>query len=98
MLLRWNRIFKKLRFCQSYRNSPWKVGVVSLRLVFSINRLAAEDCLHYQVDLLAGDPNMALDRATARKEESMDIRGGMYQSIIDYSPTQGPEPPVGFRV
>ena len=38
------------------------------------------DCLHYQVDLVGGDANMALYRATGRKQESMDIRGGMYQS------------------
>ena len=42
------------------------------------------DCLHYQVDLLGGDANMALFRATGRKQESMDIRGGMYQSLLDY--------------
>ena len=42
------------------------------------------DCLHYQVDLVGGDANMALYRATGRKQESMDIRGGMYQGLWDY--------------
>ena len=32
-------------------------------------------CLHYQVDLLGGDANMAMYRATGRKQESVDIRG-----------------------
>ena len=42
------------------------------------------DCLFYQVDMLAGDVNMTLYRATGRKQVSMDIRGGMYQPILDY--------------
>ena len=42
------------------------------------------DCLHYQVDLIGGDPNMALSGAMGHKQESMDIRGGMYQSLLDY--------------
>ena len=42
------------------------------------------DSLHYQVDLIGGDPNMALYRAMGRKQESMDIRGGMYHSLLDY--------------
>ena len=42
------------------------------------------DCLHYQVDLIGGDANMALYRAMGSKQESMDIRGGMYQSLLDY--------------
>ena len=33
------------------------------------------DCLHYQVDLIGGDPNMALHRAMQRNQEGMDIRG-----------------------
>ena len=42
------------------------------------------DCLHYQVDLLGGDANMAMYRATGRNQESMDIRGSMYQTLLDY--------------
>ena len=42
------------------------------------------DCLHYQVDLLGGDANRAMYRATGRKQESVDIRGSMYQSLLDY--------------
>ena len=42
------------------------------------------DCLHYQDDLVGGDANMALYRSTGRKQESMVIRGGMYQSLWDY--------------
>ena len=42
------------------------------------------DCLHYQVDLIGGDANVALYRAMGSKQESMDIRGGMYQSLLDY--------------
>eukprot|EP00439_Symbiodinium_sp_Y106_P042730 s1019_g5.t1 len=42
------------------------------------------DCLHYQVDLLGGDANMAMYRATGRKQESVDIRGSMYQTLLDY--------------
>ena len=38
-------------------------------------------CLHYQVDLLGGDANMAMYRATGRKQESVDIRGSMYVPI-----------------
>ena len=39
------------------------------------------DCLRCQVDLVGGDPNY---RATQRKQESVDIRGGsMCQSLLD---------------
>ena len=34
------------------------------------------DCLHYQVDLIGGDANMALYRYSGSKQESTDIRGG----------------------
>ena len=47
------------------------------------------DCLHYQVDLVGGDATLALYRAAGRKQESMDIRGGMYQSLWDYSSKPG---------
>ncbi|CAE7461742.1 unnamed protein product, partial [Symbiodinium sp. KB8] len=33
------------------------------------------DCLHYQVDLIGGDANMALYRYSGSKQESTDIRG-----------------------
>ena len=42
------------------------------------------DCLYYQVDLIGGDPNMALYRYSGTKQGSMDIQGGMYQSILTY--------------
>ena len=42
------------------------------------------DCLYYQVDFIGGDPNMALYRYSGTKQGSMDIQGGMYQSIISY--------------
>ena len=42
------------------------------------------DCLHYQVDFIGGDPNMALYRYSGTKQGSMHIQGGMYQSIISY--------------
>ena len=42
------------------------------------------DCMYYQVDLIGGDANMALYRAGGRKQESMDIKGGMYMNILDY--------------
>ena len=37
------------------------------------------DCLFYQVDLIGGDPNMALCRYSGTRQGSMDIQGGMYQ-------------------
>ena len=42
------------------------------------------DCLYYQVDLIGGDPNMALYRYSGTKQGSMDIQGGMYQSVLTY--------------
>ena len=42
------------------------------------------DCLFYQTDILAGDANMALYRYGGSNQKSMDIQGGMYQSIIAY--------------
>ena len=42
------------------------------------------DCLFYQVDLIGGDPNMALCRYSGTRKGSMDIQGGMYQSILTY--------------
>ena len=34
-------------------------------------------------NLIGGDPNMALYRSMGRKQESMDIRGGMYRNLRD---------------
>ena len=61
-------------------------GVAGDKVALAHEALGAmyADCLHYQVDLVGGDANMALYRATGRKQESMDIRGGMYQSLWDY--------------
>ncbi|OLP76398.1 hypothetical protein AK812_SmicGene43673 [Symbiodinium microadriaticum] len=42
------------------------------------------DCLFYQVDLIGGDPNRALYRYSGTKQGSMDIHGGMHQSILTY--------------
>ena len=45
------------------------------------------DRLHYQVDLIVGDANMALYRysgSSGSKQESIDIRGGLYQSTLGY--------------
>ena len=42
------------------------------------------DCLFYQVDLIGGDPNMALYRYSGTRQGSMDIQGGAYQSILTY--------------
>ena len=41
------------------------------------------DCLYYQVDLI-GDADMAAYRASGTKQESIDIRGSMRQSTLDY--------------
>ena len=42
------------------------------------------DCLHYQVDFIGGDPDMGLHRYSGTRQESMDIKGGMYQSTLNY--------------
>ena len=42
------------------------------------------DCLHYQVDFIGGDPNKGLYRYSGTRQESMDINGGMYQSVLTY--------------
>ena len=71
-----------MRVCAFHLNSvvaPKKISIAHecLATMFA-------DCLHYQVDLIGGDANMALYRAMGSKQESMDIRGGMYQSLLDY--------------
>ena len=69
---------------------PWHVLLNELALTESASEyfifLAHEalgtmlaDCLR----LIAGEPNMALCRATRRRQDSMDIRGGIYQSFFD---------------
>ena len=60
-------------------------GVAGDKIALAHEALGAmyADCLHYQVDLVGGAANMALYRATGRKQGSMDIRGGMYQSLWD---------------
>ena len=68
--------------CAFHLNS----GIASKTISIAHECLASmfADCLHYQVDLIGGDANMALYRAMGSKQESMDIRGGMYQSLLDY--------------
>ena len=72
----------RIRVCMFHLNS----GVAGDKVALAHEALGTmyADCLHYQVDLVGGDANMALYRATGRKQESMDIRGGMYQSLWDY--------------
>ena len=72
----------RIRVCAFHLNS----GVASKKISIAHECLASmfADCLHYQVDLIGGDANMALYRAMGSKQESMDIRGGMYQSLLDY--------------
>ena len=72
----------RIRVCMFHLNS----GMAGDKVALAHEALGAmyADCLHYQVDLVGGDANMALYRATGRKQESMDIRGGMYQGLWDY--------------
>ena len=44
------------------------------------------DCLHYQVDLLGGDAKhgFCIGLQVGNKNESVDIRGGMYQTTSNY--------------
>ena len=72
----------RIRVCMFHLNS----GVAGDKVALAHEALGSmyADCLHYQVDLVGGDANMTLYRATGRKQESMDIRGGMYQSLWDY--------------
>ena len=68
-----------MRVCVFHLSSQVASGQVSLP-----HEALAIDCLYYQVDLIGGDPNMALYRYSGTKQGSMDIQGGMYQSIITY--------------
>ena len=72
----------RVRVCAFHLNNV----VASKRVSVAHECLATmfADCIHYQVDLIGGDANMALYRAMGSKQESMDIRGGMYQSLLDY--------------
>ena len=62
----------RIRVCMFHLNS----GVAGDKVALAHEALGAmyADCLHYQVDLVGGEANMALYRATGRKQESMDIR------------------------
>ena len=72
----------RVRVCAFHLNNV----VASKKISIAHECLATmfTDCIHYQVDLIGGDANMALYRAMGSKQESMDIRGGMYQSLLDY--------------
>ena len=72
----------RMRVCAFHLNNV----VASKKISIAHECLATmfADCLHYRVDLIGGDANMALYRAMGSKQESMDIRGGMYQSLLDY--------------
>ena len=71
-----------IRACMFHLNS----GIAGDKVALAHEALGTvyTDCLHYQIDLVGGDANMALYRATGRKQGCMDIRGGMYQSLWDY--------------
>ena len=72
----------RVRVCTFHLNNIF----VSKKISVAHECLASmfADCIHYQVDLIGGDANMALYRAMGSKQESMDIRGGMNQSLLDY--------------
>ena len=71
-----------MRVCVFHLSSQVASGQVSLPHEALASMFI--DCLYYQVDLIGGDPNMALYRYSGTKQGSMDIQGGMYQSIITY--------------
>ena len=72
----------RIRVCVFHLNNVCAAGKVALAHE-ALGTMFA-DCLHYQVDLLGGDANMAMYRATGGKQESVDIRGSMYQTLLDY--------------
>ena len=72
----------RIRVCMFHLNNVCAAGKVALAHE-ALGTMFA-DCLHYQVDLLGGDANMAMYRATGRKQESVHIRGSMYQTLLDY--------------
>ena len=69
-----------IRVCVFHLSSQVASGQVSLPHEALASMFI--DCLFYQVDLIGGDPNMALYRYAGTKQGSMDIQGGMYQSIL----------------
>ena len=71
-----------IRVCVFHLSSQVASGQVSLPHEALASMFI--DCLFYQVDFIGGDPNMALYRYSGTKQGSMDIQGGMYQSIISY--------------
>ena len=71
-----------MRVCVFHLSSQVASGQVSLPHEALASMFI--DCLFYQVDFIGGDPNMALYRYSGTKQGSMDIQGGMYQSIITY--------------
>ena len=71
-----------IRVCVFHLSSQVASGQVSLPHEALASMFI--DCLHYQVDLIGGDPNMALYRFSGTRQGSMDIQGGMYQSILTY--------------
>ena len=68
-----------MRVCVFHLNSKVASGQVSLPHEWLASMFS--DFLYYQVDLIVGDPNMALDRYSSTRQESMDIQGGMYQGL-----------------
>ena len=71
-----------MRVCVFHLSSQVASGQVSLPHEALASMFI--DCLFYQVDFIGGDPNMALYRYGGTKQGSMDIQGGMYQSVITY--------------
>ena len=63
-----------MRVCVFQLNSKIASGQVSLPHECLASMFA--DCLHCQVDLIGGDPNMGLYRYSGTRQESMDIKGG----------------------
>ena len=72
----------RLRVCVFHLNN--KVASSQVALAHECLASMFLDCLHFGVDLIGGDPNMALYRASGSRQQSMDIKGGMYQSLLDY--------------
>ena len=68
-----------MRVCAFHLNLKVASGQVSV----PHERLASM-FLDYQVDLIGADPNMRLYRYSDTRQESMDIKGGMYQSTLSY--------------
>ena len=71
-----------IRVCVFHLSSSIASGQVSLPREALASMFI--DCLFYQVDLIGGDPNMALYRYSGTRQGSMDIQGGMYQSVLTY--------------